>query len=227
MGRRGPIARVFRPCPSRGAAWAVAGAGRSRLQWQKRKVFHIYPNNIGLEVMDSWYGAYWNECHEVRRGRPGWPPPVCPESDSNSFFDFLSINRHTDFVLNLFHEFGTRILRRLTVWFCLCVILFLDSSLNISAVLAQVLHGLTSDFNSIDTTTDRRTLRSNSGWMSFWNYLLYLTCAEHNTCWTCAEHKFSLQKFKLLQAVVAAVPVPQRISYAMHGFNKSSNKYFG
>ena len=47
--------------------------------------------------------------------------------------------------------------------FCLYVILFLDSSLNISAVLAQVLHGLTSDFNSIDTTTDRRTLRSNSG----------------------------------------------------------------
>ena len=38
---------------------------------------------------------------EVRRGRPGWPPPVCPESDSNSFFDFLSINRHTDFVLEI------------------------------------------------------------------------------------------------------------------------------
>lgn len=39
------------------------------------------------------------EVRRVRGGRPGWPPPVCPESDSNSFFDFLSINRHTDFVL--------------------------------------------------------------------------------------------------------------------------------
>ncbi len=77
-------------------------------------------------------------------------------SDSNFFFGFLSINKHTDFVLEplprIRHEY-------LTVWFCLCVILILDSSLNISAVLAQVLHGLIMDFNSIDTTTDRRTLR--------------------------------------------------------------------